>query len=194
MAKVCSKCGVEYKNSATRCVMCGTEFHDAHVYAKRKRCIILGITGVVLAVVLGVLLVLSTGPRAAVWRIMESHKRNDVEAIVESFPDFLMESEVLDEKAFMVDVKSLANYFSKFIFSYSIGQAQIPSAREQEEVVEVFRYFGGDAFDEERLEEVRTVWVDYKGNIPSFWPSRASRFLMVKYDGRWCWWPSNVNR
>ncbi|MBQ7923646.1 MAG: hypothetical protein IJ325_13900 [Clostridia bacterium] len=194
MAKICRQCGVKYKNSATKCIMCGTEFNDVHIYAKKKKHLILGIVGTILAAVTVVMIIFSTGPEAAVWRIMESHKRNDVEEIVESFPDFLMESENFDEKAFMVDVKSVTGYFSKYIFSYNIGAAQKPSSRECAELMEVFRYYAGDAFDESQIEDIRMVWVNYKCNIPSFWPSRATRFIMIKYEGRWCWWPSNVNR
>lgn len=194
MSKICSNCGVKYSNSAKKCIMCGTEFNDEHIYAKRKRFIILGIVGALLIGAVIALVVFSTGPKAAVRRVMESQKRNDPEATIAMFPSFFVESDLTDKEALLRDVSEMTEALSQYLFSYNIEKAADPTTKEVEEYMEVFRYFGGEDFREEDIEDIKIVWVNYKGNIPSFWPSHATRFVMIKYEGKWCWWPSNVGR
>ena len=194
MSKICKNCGVKHENSAKKCAACGAEFNDEHIYAKKKKHFILAICGVFLLATGVGLIAYSTGPRAAVRRIMNAHKRNDFEAVVATFPDFLFESEHLDQNAFMLSTEGVVERFSQYIFSYNIDKAETPSANEREAYIETFRYFGGENFDESEVEDIKMVWVNYKGNIPGFWPSRGTRFIVFKYKGEWCWWPSNINR
>lgn len=194
MAKICKQCGIKYENSATKCIVCGTEFKDTHIYSRRKKLLIFGIIGVILVLATIFIAILSTTPEAAVWRIMEAHRRNDLDAVVATFPDFLLESEVIDKNKFMLNTQYAMEEFSQYIFSYSIGKAETPNSNEREKYMEIFRYFGGSKFQEDKIEDIKMVWVNYKGNIIGFWPSRGTRFIVFKYDGDWCWWPSNIGR
>lgn len=194
MSKVCQKCGVKHENSAKKCAMCGTEFNDSHIYKKRKKLIILAICGVILLAAATVLIIYSTGPKAAVRRIMNAHKQVDAETVISYYPDFLLESDKIDKEEFLTETEVTVQGFSRYLFSFNLEKAETPSERECEELIETFEYFGGENFDESELGEIKMVWVNYKGNIPGFWPSRGTRFIVFKYEGRWCWWPANVNR
>lgn len=194
MAKICKNCGIKHENSAKKCAACGTPFNDEHIYAKKKKYLIIAICSVLLLAAAIGLIIFSTGPRAAVRRIMNAHKRNDFEAIVDTFPDFLLESEVLDSEEFLRSTEKVVGSFSQYIFSYNIEKAETPNSNERENYLELFSYFGGENFDESEVEDITIVWVNYKGNIPGFWPSQGTRFVVFKYKGEWCWWPSNINR
>lgn len=194
MAKICQQCGVKYKNSATQCVMCGTEFQDIHVGGKGKMIRIFGILGALLVVAMVVIMLLFTGPKAAARRVMEGYKRNDAEAVIACFPSFFMESDELNRDGWVKEIEYNVKDMSDYIFSYTIEKAEKPSSQDRERFMEDFHYFGGDAFDENKLQDVRVVWVIYKGNIPGVWPSRGARLVMIKYEGRWYWWPDTINR
>jgi hypothetical protein len=57
-----------------------------------------------------------------------------------------------------------------------------------------FRYFGGNDFDESDIEGIKIIWVYYTGNVPAVWPMHATRFIVIKYQGHWCWWPETISR
>ena len=79
---------------------------------------------------------------------------------------------------------------SSYIFSYNSNKAVIPSEREQGELIQSFADFGGDKFDHSKLEEIKVVWVDFRGGeTPGLWHIYHVRFVIIKYDGEWCWWP-----
>ena len=40
MSKICKNCGVRHENSAKKCIACGAEFGDEHIYAKKKKQVI----------------------------------------------------------------------------------------------------------------------------------------------------------
>ena len=194
MSKVCPNCGVKHENIAKKCVACGAEFNDEHIYAKKKKNLIIAICCALIFLTVTFLIVFTTGPKAEVRRIMNAHKRNDVEAVIDSMPDFLLESDILDYDLFILQTERTVESFSQYIFSFNIDNAKTPSANERQDLLETLEYFGGDNFDQAKVEDIKYVWVNYKGNVQGFWPSRGTRFLVFKYDGEWCWWPSNVNR
>ena len=195
MAKVCKNCGVKYSNSATKCVMCGTEFDDVHIYTKRKKVVIFAIICAVLIAAVVAFTILSTGPKAEVWRIMNAHMRNDADAIIETFPPFLMESDKFDSGAFIVEVKATTRQMSEYIASFNVEKAETPNSMYREEFMEDVLYFANDDFDENDIEDIKIVWANYKGGkVYGTLHSRASRFTMVKYQGEWYWWPANINR
>lgn len=193
MSKICKNCGVRHENSAKKCIACGAEFGDEHIYAKKKKQVILAVCCILLLTIAIGLVMFFTGPKAAVRRIMNAHKRNDFEAVVEAMPDLLLESDKLDYDQFMLTTERTVEVFSQYIFSFNIEKAETPNANEREWLMDALRYFGEDSFDEAKVTDVKIVWVRYKGNVPGFWPSRGTRFLVFKYDGEWTWWPSNVN-
>ena len=194
MAKICKQCGVKYSNSATKCIMCGTEFEDNHVHAKRKELFILGIAIAALAAVIVVLILFFTGPKAAVRRIMDGYKRNDAAAIVVSIPRFLMESDYIDSQGFVQSLETNAKELSEYIVSYNIEKAETPNSQYREELMNDILYFAGDGFEESDIEDIKIIWVNYKGNVSGLMHSNATRFTMIKYNGNWYWWPDNVNR
>ena len=49
-------------------------------------------------------------------------------------------------------------------------------------------------FDENKLGEIKMVWVNYRSDIYYFWPKHGTRFIVFQYDDNWYWWPDNVNR
>ena len=195
MAKVCKNCGVKYNNSATKCIMCGTEFDDVHIYAKRKKNIIFAIIGAVLVAVVIAFLILSTGPKAEVWRLMNAQMRNDADAMLEKIPSFLMESEKFDSRDFVIEFKATVGQMSKYIVSFNIEKAETPNSMYREELIEAIVYFADDDFNENDIEDIKIIWVNYEGGkVMGTLHSRATRFTMFKYKGEWYWWPANINR
>ncbi|MBQ8432904.1 MAG: hypothetical protein IJX28_08485 [Clostridia bacterium] len=194
MSKICKQCGVKYSNSTKKCTMCGTEFQDTHVYEKRKKYLILGVIALLLVAAAVTLILMFTGPKGAVRRIMIAQKQGDVDAIIAFYPDFLLETDKINWTEYRLGLERSAENSAKYIFSYNIEKAETPNTRECEEMIEIFRYYAGEDFDETKVTEFKMIWVNYKSNVQGFWPSHATRFIMFKYEGRWCWWPSNVNR
>lgn len=189
MAKICKECGVKHRNNATKCVHCGAAFDDVQHYAKRKKLIILGIVCVVLVLAAIASVIYLTGPRAAVRRIMEGYKRNDAEAIVDSFPSFLLEMDGASREKLIADMSSSVESMSDYIFSYGIDRVVDPSDNDREILIKKAQLIAGDDFEENDIKDIKVVWVTFTGNVPSVWPSGSTRFVMIKYDGRWCWCP-----
>ena len=194
MSKVCKNCGVKHENSAKKCAMCGTEFNDTHIYAKRKKLIILAVCGAVLLAAAIAFIIWSLGPKAAVRRIMNGYKNVDAEAVISYIPEFLLESDKLDGEKFLMETKVGVNSFSQYLFSFNLEQSETPSERECEELIETFEYFGGETFDKTKLGDIKMVWVNYTLDIPKMWPKGSMRFIVFEYEERWCWWPYNVIR
>ncbi len=194
MAKICKQCGVKYSNSTTKCIMCGAEFEDTHVYKARKKYILLGILGALLLGGIVTLLLMFTGPKGAVRRLMAAQTKGDVDAVIAFYPDFLLETDKINWTEYRLGLERATESTAKYVFSYNIEKAETPNAQEREEMLEIFRYYAGDNFDESSITEMKIIWVNYKSNVQGFWPSHATRFFMFKYQGHWCWWPANVSR
>lgn len=194
MAKICQQCGLKHGNNATKCIACGTEFPLSQSSSKNKKYLIFAILGVLLAVGAIVCILLFTGPKATVRRIMESYKRNDAEAIIATFPDFFKDSEKINSQTLQTQIEIETKSLSDYIFSYNIEEAKTPTAQERQQMMEDFRYFAGEDFNENDIQDIKIIWVNYKGNVTGIWPIHATRFIMIKYNGRWCCWPNNVNR
>lgn len=194
MAKICKKCGVKYNNNATYCVMCGAEFYDERGLKERKFKHISKIVFGILAAAALVFIIFNTGPKAAVRRIMSNYKRNNADAIVATYPSFLMESDKFDKETLIWDTKNNVQSVSGYLFSYRIDSMDDPSSREYDELMANFRYFGGNDFDESDIEGIKIIWVYYTGNVPAVWPMHATRFIVIKYQGHWCWWPETISR
>lgn len=194
VSKVCRKCGVRHRNSATKCAMCRTEFNDSHIYAKRRRIIILSICAVLLISSAIAYTVYSKTPEAAVRRIMNAHNEGDFDTVISYYPDFYLESDKVNKERLLLDAEFGVKKMSKELYTFYLEEPATPSDRECEELLESFKYYGGDNFDEEKLGDIKMVWVNYRIDVTYFWPKRGTRFIVFEYDGRWCWWPDNVNR
>ena len=75
MSKVCKQCGILHENRATKCAVCGTAFNDKHIYAKRRRIIILSVLAALLLVAAISYAAYSVTPEAAVRRIMNACRK-----------------------------------------------------------------------------------------------------------------------
>ena len=194
MAKICKNCGVKHYNSAVRCAMCHTEFNDAHIYAKRRRLIILAVCFTLLIASAISYAVYSKTPQAAVRNIMNAYKKADVDTVLSYYPDFYLESDKLDYELLLLNIDFGVKKMSEELYTFYLEDPATPSERECNELIETFKYYGGENFDEEKLGEFKMVWVNYRRDVYYFWPKRGTRFIVFEYDGRWCWWPDNVNR
>ena len=189
MAKVCKVCGVKYRNNAERCVMCKTEFNDLHIYKRRRRNIILAVCITLLLVSTVSYAVYSTTPSAAVRRIMSAYNRADVDEVVSYYPEFYLESDNIDKRRLLLDVETDVKIFSKYLCTYYLESPATPSWKECEKLLEDLRYYGGENFDEEKLGEIKMIWVNFKYDIEGIWPKGSIRFIVFEYEGRWCWLP-----
>ena len=194
MAKVCKVCGTKYRNSAKKCVICRTEFNDSHIYAKRRRLITLAVCAMLLIASTIAFVVYSSTPQAAVRRIMNACDNADVDTVVSYYPEFYLESDKVDKRRLLLDTKVEVNIFSQKLYTFYLEDPMTPSEKECEELIEAFKYYGGENFDEDKLGDIKMIWVNYRIDIDYIWPKCSTRFIVFEYDGRWCWWPYNVNR
>ena len=193
MAKICKQCGVKHKNSATKCAMCGTPFEDVRVSIKKRTFTLYAILAltIVVAIVLGI--VFSTGPRAKVRQIMRHYKNANPSAVVDTYPSFMLESENYDIESLQRSIAANVEDVSAFMVSFSVDRPQNPNERDRKQLIDDFRYYCGDTFDESKLEDIKFVWVSFKGRVSGIWAKSTTRFVVIKYDGEWCWWPDNFN-
>ncbi len=194
MSRKCPRCGVKYTSKATHCVLCNIELPDNHIHADRKKILIFLIVGILVAAAAITLTLIFTGPKAVARKVISNYKKNDPDAVYETYPSFLIESDRIDQKMLKEDLERNVNDMSDYIFSYNIDKVEKPTTKEIKEFIRSFHVNGGAAFEEEKLQDIRIVWINYKGNITGIWPTRAVRFVIIKYDGKWCWWPETVNR
>ena len=140
MSKVCKVCGVRYRNSAERCVMCKTEFNDLHIYKRRRRIIILAVCLPLLLASIISYAVYSTTPSAAVRRIMNAYNRADVDAVVSYYPEFYLESDNIDKRKLLLDVETDVKIFAKYLCTFYLKSPVTPSWKECEKLLEDLRY------------------------------------------------------
>lgn len=189
MAKVCKVCGTRYRNSAKKCVMCRYEFNDSHIYAKRRMRIILAVCATLLLASTISYAVYSATPQAAVRRIMIAIDKADVDTVVSYYPDFYLESDKFEKRRLLLDAETDIKIFSKYLCTFYLEDPVNPSWKECEKLLNDCHYYGGENFDEEKLGEIKLIWVHFKYDIDGIWPKGSIRFIVFEYDGRWCWWP-----
>ena len=194
MSKVCKNCGVKHSNSAVRCAMCHTAFNDTHIYARRRRLIILAVCVAILTASWIAYTVYSRTPQAAVRNIMNAYKKADVETLVSYYPDFYLKSDKLDNERILLDAQVSVNIMSQQLYTYYLEKPATPSDRICEELIDKLEYYGGENFERDKLGEIKMIWVNYRIDVYYFWPKKSTRFIVFEYDGRWCWWPENFNR
>ena len=188
MAKICKECNIKHDNSADKCARCGAPLEVIQKDVKKKKIIIFSILGVILTVALILGIIYITSPEAKVMDIMKDINNGNTAGLVDSFPDFFIEAN--GGKAVLVEyydswVKSEASY----VFSYNIDKVVGPSAREEEAVRKSLVYYTHAGYDESKLQDIKAVWLDMTGGIPGFWGASLEKFVMIKYDGQWYWWP-----
>lgn len=192
MAKICPRCSINYKDSAVKCVACHGPLETVEM-PKRKKTVIVSLliaAAVLLLTLLTVVIVSSlTGPRGRVRYIMNQIKENRIDAVMETLPDFLLDGTSGYEKEITVHLTAYTKKMSDYVFSFNTNRALDPSTDQMTELMESIRSFAGDTFDETLIEDVKMVWVDFRGGLRGFWNSADLRFVMILYKGEWCWWP-----
>ena len=194
MSKICKKCGVKHENRAKKCVSCGAEFNDKHIYTRRNLIIVLISFGVLMLAFSIAYTIYSATPEAAVRRIMKAYERADVDTVVSYYPDFYLESDKVDKEKLLLNADMKIKKFSEDLYSFYLEDAATPSEKICEDLIENLEYYGGENFDRDKLGEIKMIWVNYRIDIYYFWPKKSTRFIVFEYDGRWCWWPENFNR
>jgi hypothetical protein len=193
MAKICKQCGVKHKNNATKCAICGTPFEDVKVTKAKKTVIRFSIISIALALLVILALVFFTGPRAKVRQVMRSYMRGDTMAIVDSYADCLINAEGYGRDRVAEIISKNVKELSDFIVSFQTARPQTPNERDNEALIDEMRFTCGDAFDESKLSDIKYVWVTFKGKESIYWSKTTTRFVVIKYDGRWQIWPDYVN-
>lgn len=191
MSKICRQCNLKHHNYATSCVHCGSELEVTRPTKIIRRTLISVIITATLISAVVFSVTYFTGPKAAVRKIMRAYKSNDVQAVVDCFPDFLTES-LGDSRAevekSMTDSTKRA---SRYLFSYQITNTASPHAREREELLQSFESLEEHGFDESKLEDIKIVWTKMTGKIRGFLTTSRGRFIAIKYGGQWYCWPDS---
>lgn len=192
MAKICPTCNVRYTNSASKCVTCGGPLAAVEVPKRRKRLVIslvLAASVLLVALLVTVTVLSFTGPRGQVRYIMNQMRENRIDAVLETLPDFLLDGSQAHEERITMQLTAYTEKMSDYVFSFNTNRALPPSTNQRNELMESIRRFAGDDFDETLIEDVKMIWVDFRGGVRGFWNSVDLRFVMIRYKGEWCWWP-----
>ena len=173
---------------------CGEPFSSGRNKNDVIKYVRIAIPIVVLAVVAVFVVLYLTSPQAAVRRIMDGYRNNDPDAVIESYPEFFMDSVLVDREKWINDIRFSVKVSSQHIHYYELEDPQKPSASERERLMKDFKLYGGFDFDESDIKDIRIIWVNYDVDFGGVLPQAGLRFVMIKYEGRWCWWPDIVER
>ena len=186
MAKICSSCGLKHKDSATKCAGCNAPLEELPVHKKKKVYVILAAILLVLIGVSTFFIMRYTGPDGTVRRIMRCYSNNDPEGVVDFFPEFLFD-DLITKEVLVDELSKQVKDFSEYVFSYYLEETKSPSTSEMNEIMAQLNSIPD--FDEDQLDDVKYITVNFKGNATYLWTANITRFVMIKYDGSWYWWP-----
>jgi hypothetical protein len=173
---------------------CGEPFPNGYTKPDIFKYMRFVIPGIILVLVAVFLVIYFTGPSVAVRKIMNGYRDNDPEAVIESYPSFFMESVLVDRETLINDVKFNVKVSSQYVHKYKLEKAQNPTESEREKLLEDIRIYGGRDFDVSDIKDIKIIWVTYDVDFAGVFPQAGLRFVMIKYEGRWCWWPDVVER
>ena len=188
-AKVCKQCNLKYKNRAETCVSCGSELSMIESTFRIRWSLIYAAIALVLVLATTLSVSYFTSPKAAVKKILKAYKGNDVETVVDSLPPFLNYSTGLDREELEEYMEKSVKDLSDYITFYHVEDVKNPSSNEREEVLETLSYYKDFGYDEDKLEDIKLVWAGMRGGPVGTWNFTNERFVMIKYDGQWYWWP-----
>lgn len=192
MTKRCPHCNINYKKSAVKCVSCGCILDEIRMPKKKKIILLtLLITASILLVSFSIAAVISyrTSPRGRVHYVMNQLMDNNVDAVFDALPDFVLDGEVDYNNPDVMHLIAYVEKMSNYVYSFYSTPAVVPNSAQIDELMESIRPFVDEDFDESLVEDVSMVWVDYRGGRRGFWRSVDLRFVMIFYKGEWCWWP-----
>lgn len=189
MAKLCPQCNLKHSNKAEKCVQCNGPLEIIESDRKKKRILIGILAGVlVIALAIGGILFF-TGPKAKVRSIMRAFKRGDVEAVIETFPKFIINSGDLSEEYLEYQLPNLVEYLSQNKFSYQITKVVDPSFKEKDNIIAHMSELEDYGCNPEKLEDIKIIFFSMKGINPWLGGSSFNKMVLIKYDGTWYWWP-----
>ena len=191
MSKICTPCNLKYSNSAHKCVNCGSELEIVQADAKRKRIFIASLIGIVLILVIVSSVIYFTGPRAKIKSIMRDFRQGDVDGVIACMPDFLIKSGDLSNDFIPYQLPNVIKTFSEYGFSDNVDKIASPSSKETNYVLTHLEYYRQYGYDPEDLQDIKVVIFSMKGVNPGYWFSMFEKFILIKYDGIWYWWPYN---
>lgn len=192
MAKFCKHCNIPYKKFAYKCVICGTVL-------EKKRKTPMQIALIAISITLSACLLIAscayliydynTSPETRVKEIMQYLKDGDFDAVMDSLPSFIWQYEQTDEAQIQFDISFFVDRMNSYIYSFNTNNEITPSERQIEELIDSIKKIVGDEFDASVITDVKVVWVDVRGGVRNFWQTTHERFVMIKYQDEWCWWP-----
>lgn len=188
MAKICPNCNLKHQSHAQKCVQCGAELEVIKSHAKRKRILIICIISALLIGIIVGSILFFTGPKAKVRSIMRALKKGDMEKVVETFPDFLLQSDDLDDYL-KYQLPQLVKSFSEYKFSYNIQEVNDPSTKDKQNALDHMDTLHKYGYDPLKLQDIKVAYFTIKGVSPGKWGSSFNKFILIKYDGAWYWWP-----
>ena len=131
----------------------------------------------------------NTSPETRVKEIMQYLKDGDFDAVMDSLPSFIWQYEQTDEAQIQFDISFFVDRMNSYIYSFNTNNEITPSERQIEELIDSIKKIVGDEFDASVITDVKVVWVDVRGGVRNFWQTTHERFVMIKYQDEWCWWP-----
>lgn len=189
MAKICKQCNLKYKDSATTCVNCRSELETVESSFKAKWILIYSALAVALVTFAVTSFIYLTGPRAAVKGLLRAYSNNNVSAVVDCFPNFLVNAMGEDRESVEANISKSVNDVFEYITFYNVESVKNPTSNKRNKILESLDEFKEFGYDESKLEDIKIVWTGVRGGPVGTWNFTDERFIMIKYDGSWYWWP-----
>ena len=183
---------MKHTNSAHVCLGCGTPFPNGRNTPDLFKYLRIVIQSIIPLTAIILLILHFTGPVAAARRVAKAFQKNDTQAVVSYLPDFITESDTVDAQSYVDDIKSGVEQLSSSIRTFRIYESVNPSDSQLEELVEQIRFFAGEDFDLNSIKKVKLVWVKLSLEEGDYIRAYDLQCLMIKYQGRWHWWPYSV--
>ncbi len=190
MAKICPQCNLKHHNVADRCFNCGSDLEIIKRDVIIKRTIIISIIVIIVSLSTLIALNVSSLPETKLMNIVQALNTNDTEGMLKGFPDFVKDywedANTLENAYFEERVESFSNY----LYSFNVFKVAVPSTSQKTDIRTSLAEFTDYGYDSEKLEDIRSIWIEMRvGTIRGFWSTIYEKFVMIKYDGVWYWWP-----
>ena len=193
MAKRCPECGVKHSNKALQCLACGAELKSAEDVIEKKKTLIVLISCILLLAAVIISVIYFTGPRAKFRSIMRSYKRGDVDGVMDTFPEFYTNAYDINQFYFDHQLPDFIDSLSELSFSFKINKVSDIPAKDLEHVLAHLEEYRDYGYEPAKLQKVKVVLFTMRGASPGFLGFPADRYIMIKYDGKWYWWPFVYN-
>jgi hypothetical protein len=189
MAKICKQCNLKYKNRAVTCVSCGSSLEVIESSFKAKWAVIYSAIALLLILATVLALLWFTGPKAKIRKVMRAYKNDDVSAVVDAYPPFLLNATGLTRAEFEKDQQHTGLFFvPRYKVVNSITTRKfLPYDDILEAVKEsdcLHLYDLENAMNSADHPESKVVVINYKRNTPyGCCIDRGSRVTIVSTSG-----------